>query len=153
MPITASILNCYWQYPLHIAVRLYHQTHFRGEQVLLSSLLLAHHTHTQDPYSRATLCGDGSCIARLSSISLYKPFTVTTIEAAGWPNIYAFATCGIPPTRMGWSIEGNNEQFICAPSHIRTGTQHYHSRRASLNLVCNALSAYFLPYTFIYQLA
>ena len=56
----ASILNCVWQYPLHVAVRLYHQTHFRGEQVLLSSLLLAHHTHTQDPYSRATLCDDGS---------------------------------------------------------------------------------------------
>ena len=30
-----------------------------------------------------------------------SPFTITTIEAAGRPNIYAFATCGIPPTRMG----------------------------------------------------
>ena len=32
---------------------------FQVEQVLLSSLLLAHHTHTQDPYSGATLCDDG----------------------------------------------------------------------------------------------
>ena len=41
----------------------------------------------------------------LCSLSLLRvaisPFTITTIEAAGWPNIYAFATLGIPPTRMG----------------------------------------------------
>jgi hypothetical protein len=34
---------------------------FLEEQVLLSSLSLDHHTHTQDPYSGATLCDEGSC--------------------------------------------------------------------------------------------
>ena len=50
-------------------------------------------------------------------------------------------------------IEADNEQSICAPSHIRTGTQHYNSRRASLDLVCGAYACLNLPYTFIYQLA
>ena len=72
----------------------------REEQVLRSSLLLAYHTPTQDPYGQATLCSDGS-LAGLSSVSLSKPFTITTSEAAGWMNIYSFATLGIPPTRMG----------------------------------------------------
>jgi len=39
------------------------------EQVLLSSLLLVHHTHAQDPYSGADLRDNGS-LSRLSSISL-----------------------------------------------------------------------------------
>jgi len=78
----------------------YHQTLCREEQVLRSSLLLAYHTPTQDPYGQATLCSDGS-LAGLSSVSLIKPFTITTSEAAGWMNIYSFATLGIPPTRMG----------------------------------------------------
>ena len=39
--------------------RLYHQTQLE-EQVLLSSLLLAHHTHTQKPYSELVLCANGS---------------------------------------------------------------------------------------------
>ena len=44
---------------LHIVCRLYHQT-ILEEQVLLSSLLLAHHTHTQEPYSELVLCANGS---------------------------------------------------------------------------------------------
>jgi len=40
-------------------VRLYHQTQGE-EQVLLSSLLQAYHTHTQGLYSQALLCDDGS---------------------------------------------------------------------------------------------
>jgi hypothetical protein len=49
-------------------------------------------------------------------------------------------------------IEADNEQSVCAPSHIRTGLQHYHNRRASLDLVCVAFVCLFLPYMFIYQL-
>ena len=49
----------------------YHQTLCREEQVLRSSLLLAYHTPTQDPYGQATLCSDGS-LAGLSSVSLVE---------------------------------------------------------------------------------
>lgn len=40
--------------------------------------------------------------------------------------------------RRGWGSakKMNNEQFICLPSHIRTGSQRYHRRHASLDLVC-----------------
>ena len=44
---------------LHVVFRLYHQTKLE-EQVLLSSRLLAHHTHTQKPYSELFLCANGS---------------------------------------------------------------------------------------------
>ncbi|WP_142082789.1 hypothetical protein [Roseinatronobacter monicus] len=36
-------------------------------------------------------------------------------------------------------IEADNEQSICLPFHIRTGSQHYYSQRASFNLVCLCL--------------
>ncbi len=45
---------------LHVACQAVVTKPFKEEQVLLSSLLLAYHTHTQDPYSQATLCDDGS---------------------------------------------------------------------------------------------
>ncbi|MDB4594037.1 hypothetical protein OAH85_11065 [Paracoccaceae bacterium] len=44
---------------------------FAGKQVLRSSLLLAYHTPTQDPYGQAPLCSDGS-LAGLSSVSLLE---------------------------------------------------------------------------------
>ena len=98
-PVKASIPNCSLQY---FACRLSSVSpNPEGkEQVLLSSLLLLYHACTAPIRSGCLLHIDGTRF-RGCHPSHSSPFTFTTIEAAGWLNIYAFATCGIPPARMG----------------------------------------------------
>ena len=52
---------------------------------------------------------------------------------------------------MGESLEADNEQSVCLPSHIRTGSQHCYNRRASLDLVCGACVEPVLAFIVIYQ--
>lgn len=132
---------------LAVAIRPYHQTP-KGKSRFCYHLYYWCITHMQHPYGRATCCTStvpvSEVVIRLTCH--HSPLRQSKLQAC------PIGTIGLSQLLAshlrGW---GSRLKLTtgshCAPSHIRTGTQRFHNRHASLDPVCT----WPLGHMFIYQ--